>query len=284
MAQPSKRVLLMRTGTADESRLLERNVVIEAKKMGAGDGASGSVHSVVAGELLEWNVWRPSFGTWMAGNAVLDDSGLYMATPVDPLFAMISLLEKSRQKSKESDGRFCDVEHIVGQESGSDVLLGVDDLEQRLQSICNMKETGGMKFFRLCDEKLLAWLCCKVDQVMGALREHCGGMFTQLATEALQAYSVEFLSDYLSQEWTGRLREALHLPLSGMGAKEAFGDIRDADEGNFVSRENAEDRKKRQAQIKVRQQEETKKKAKLAKAAAAARGTKQLTTFFSKKS
>mmetsp|Transcript_11152 Transcript_11152/g.68694 ORF Transcript_11152/g.68694 Transcript_11152/m.68694 type:complete len:285 (+) Transcript_11152:2096-2950(+) len=283
MAQPSKRVLLVRMGSADASHLLERDAVIEAKKMGAAGGANVGVHSVVAGELLEWNVWRPSFGTWMAGNAVLDDSSLYMATPVDPLFAMISLLEKSRQKSMESDGRFCDVEHIVGQESGSDILLGVNDLEQRLQSICNVKETGGMKFFRLCDEKLLAWLCCKVDQVMGALQEHCGGMFTQLATEALQTYSVEFLSDYLSHEWAERLRKVLHLPALGMGAKEAFGDVRDADEGNFISRESAEDRKKRQAQVKVRQQEETKKKAKLAKAAAAARGTKQLTTFFSKK-
>lgn len=283
MAQPSKRVLLVRMGTADASRLLEGDVAIEAKKMGAASGANESVHSVVAGELLEWNVWRPSFGTWMAGNAVLDDSGLYMATPVDPLFSMIPLLEKSRQKSMESAGRFCDVEHIAGQELGSDILLGVNDLEQRLQSICNVKETGGMKFFRLCDEKLLAWLCCKVDQAMEALREHCGGMFLQLTTKALQTYSVEFLSDFLSHQWAGRLREALQLPALGMETKEAFGDIQDVDEGNFISRESAEDRKKRQAQVKVRQQEETKKKAKLAKAAAAAKGTKQLTTFFSKK-
>eukprot|EP00963_Diacronema_lutheri_P003433 scaffold283_cov316-Pavlova_lutheri.AAC.3 len=284
MAQPSKRVLLVRLGASDASKLLEKGVVIEARKLDATGGATESVHSVVAGELLEWNAWRPKFGTWMVGDAVLEDSGLYMATPVDPLFSMISLLERSRRKSKESDGMFCDLEHILGQEDGCEVLMGVNELEQRLESICSVKQIGGMKFFRLCDEKALAWLCCKVDQVMVGMQENCGGMFKQLSTEALRAYAVEFLSDYMSNEWLVRLREILDVQVQSTGATEVFGDIRDADEGDFVTRESAEERKKRQAQVKSKQQEEARKKAKLAKAAAAAKGTKQLTAFFSKKS
>lgn len=48
----------------------------------------------------------------------------------------------------------------------------------------------GDRFFRLCDRRYLAWLVCKVDQTVAALRELGGDGFRGMGEGPARQYAV----------------------------------------------------------------------------------------------
>ncbi|KAK4406617.1 Ribonuclease H2 subunit B [Sesamum angolense] len=91
------------------------------------------------GGLQELHWFKQSYGSWFLGDYVCEDGRLYTATPVDPVFILLPIFEEARMKSLSS---------IV---------------EKTMHVVCDLKEVGSTKFFRLNDLKVLKWLCYKLN-------------------------------------------------------------------------------------------------------------------------
>ncbi len=52
------------------------------------------------GHLQEVNWFKERYRAWFVGDNVIDDGGLYLCTPVDPLLMALPLLEASRKEVK----------------------------------------------------------------------------------------------------------------------------------------------------------------------------------------
>lgn len=50
------------------------------------------------GHLQEANWFKERYRAWFLGDYVLGDGGMYLCTPIDPLFLALPLLESSRNK------------------------------------------------------------------------------------------------------------------------------------------------------------------------------------------
>ncbi|XP_077226354.1 uncharacterized protein LOC143861747 isoform X2 [Tasmannia lanceolata] len=91
------------------------------------------------------------------------DGGLYAATPVDPVFILLPIFEEARMKKENDHGMFRQLDEIIFVNSypGYQHLLAT--AEASMEVVCEVREIGLSKFFRLDDSKVLAWLCHKVD-------------------------------------------------------------------------------------------------------------------------
>ncbi|KAK6116444.1 hypothetical protein DH2020_049906 [Rehmannia glutinosa] len=122
-----------------------------------------------AGVLQELHWFKQSYGSWFLGDYVCEDGRLYTATPVDPVFILLPIFEEARMKKGNEPGKFRQLDEIIyingypGYESLSSIA------EKAMQVVCDLKEVGCTKFFRLNDLKVLKWLCYKVHQLKQTL-------------------------------------------------------------------------------------------------------------------
>ncbi|XP_010666826.2 uncharacterized protein LOC104883946 [Beta vulgaris subsp. vulgaris] len=116
---------------------------------------------------LQW--FKKSHISWFLGDYVCEDGSLYLSTPVDPVFIMLPIFVDARMKKGEEPGKFRQLDEILYIEGypGYQHLLPV--LEKSMGIVCEVKEIGSTKFFRLDDSKVLAWLCAKVDRLKQTL-------------------------------------------------------------------------------------------------------------------
>ncbi|KAJ0102449.1 hypothetical protein Patl1_05290 [Pistacia atlantica] len=123
----------------------------------------------INGVLLELNWFKQSYRSWFLGDYVCEDGRVSTATPVDPVFLMLPLFEEARMKKGDDPGKFRLLEEIifVNGYPGYQYLLPV--AENCMRVVCETKEIGSSRFFRLADSKVLAWLSFKVCKLKGTL-------------------------------------------------------------------------------------------------------------------
>lgn len=124
----------------------------------------------VNGQLLELNCFKQMYSSWFLGAQVVSDGGVYVSTPVDVLFVVLPILERARRSSSDFAGRFCNLEDILSNDQHPDLMLLKDLITPSLCCICDERDIGnGEVYYRLNDERVLAWLQCKVKQSLNAL-------------------------------------------------------------------------------------------------------------------
>ncbi|XP_039052092.1 ribonuclease H2 subunit B-like isoform X2 [Hibiscus syriacus] len=121
------------------------------------------------GLLQELHWFKQPYGSWFLGDYVSEDGSLYTATPIDPVFIMLPIFEDARMKKGDDPGKFRQLEEIlfVNDCPGYRHLFSM--AEDCMEVVCEIKEVGSTKFFRLDDTKVLAWLLCKVSQLKQTL-------------------------------------------------------------------------------------------------------------------
>eukprot|EP00887_Chlorella_sp_A99_P003218 scaffold9.g3218.t1 len=165
--------------------------------------------------LQELNHHRPQFGSWFVDESVVRYGGLYVATPVDPLLILLPLLEEARGANGAGVGVFCDLEQMLsplGQASAHLLapLLApaAASSSSALECVCDWKEAGGQRYYRLSEARALAWLRCKVGAAAAALRTTHAPAFEGMDDAALSAYAAGLMGEYLSRAWRDRLAQA----------------------------------------------------------------------------
>ncbi|GAB4822260.1 hypothetical protein N2152v2_009306 [Parachlorella kessleri] len=173
---------------------------------------------LLAGNLLQEINWvKQQFSSWFVDDTVVQDGGLYVCTPVDPLFLALPLLERARGAQREgSAGLFCDMEQVLQGVRPHSVAQQLTSLlaPHQLAWVCDCKLAAGQHYYRLSDEKVLAWLQRKVDQTKASLlaSPSSGASFASMESTGLTAYAAGLLGEYLSDGWAKRLQQALCLP------------------------------------------------------------------------
>ncbi|PSC68408.1 ribonuclease H2 subunit B [Micractinium conductrix] len=165
---------------------------------------------LAGGCLQELNWFKQQYSSWLVGDSVVADGGMYLGTPVDPLLLLMPLLEKARAQQNV----FQDLEQIVSMADSPSAHLLAELLagSGQLACLCDVKQAGGQTYYRLNDDLVLAWLRLKVDQAKQWLLESPAAAFSGMDDLGLTAYVSGLLGEYLAQHWQERLAQALDLP------------------------------------------------------------------------
>ncbi|GAB4837637.1 hypothetical protein Ancab_002487 [Ancistrocladus abbreviatus] len=175
--------------------------------------------------LQELHWYKQSYGSWFLGDYVCEDGSLYTATPIDPVFIFLPLFEEARLKKVDDPGKFRQLDEITFVDSypGYQHLPSV--VEKSMHVVCEVKEVGSMKFFRLDDTKVLAWLCHKVRQLKQTLLMLDKNYAAQDESQTL-ADAVSILGEYLKDEpWLKLLCNHLRLNIEDVSKKASGADV-----------------------------------------------------------
>jgi hypothetical protein len=130
-----------------------------------------AVQFVRAGDaLLEVHRFRDGAipRSWLLGGQmemVLEDGSLLLATQFDPLFLLLSHLDRNRFTPL---GDALSGPHAAALEQHVASLPGI---QRRLASVCDVKDIDDESYVRLSDAKLLEWLRRKTDALARHLQE-----------------------------------------------------------------------------------------------------------------
>nr|XP_023890189.1 ribonuclease H2 subunit B [Quercus suber]POF21763.1 ribonuclease h2 subunit b [Quercus suber] len=174
---------------------------------------------LVNGLLQELHWFKQSFGSWFVGDYVCEDGSLYTATPVDPVFIFLPIFEEARMKKGDDPGKFRQLDEIVfiSGYPGYQHLLSI--AENSMQVLCDVKEIGSSKFFRLDDSKVLAWLYHKVCELKKTLSVLDKNYAARQEKDTL-ADAVSILGEYMKDEpWLKLLCNHLKLDLAEANRK-----------------------------------------------------------------
>ncbi|KAI4337441.1 hypothetical protein L6164_015858 [Bauhinia variegata] len=165
----------------------------------------------VNGILQELQWFKKSYGSWFLGDYVCEDGRLYFATPVDPVFILLPIFEEARMKKGDDPGKFRLLDEIMFVDSypGYQHLISV--VENSMQIVCDVKEIGSSKFFRLDDSKVLRWFHYKVCQLKETLPK-LDKNYAVLGEKDTLVEAVSILGEYLKDEpWLRLLCDHLKL-------------------------------------------------------------------------
>ncbi|KDP27755.1 hypothetical protein JCGZ_19784 [Jatropha curcas] len=191
---------------------------------------------LVNGVLHELHWFKQSYTSWFLGDYVCEDGCLYSATPIDPVFIFLPIFEEARMKKEDDPGKFRQLDEIIFINGYPGYCHLMSIAENCMQVVCEIKEIGSSKFFRLDDSKVLAWLSCKVCQIKQALPSLDKNYAAQDEKNSL-ADAVAILGEYLKDDpWLKLLYK--HLKLNFVEATRKARDtemFETADENNLTS-------------------------------------------------
>ncbi|KAL4434615.1 hypothetical protein ABPG77_002738 [Micractinium sp. CCAP 211/92] len=223
------------------------------------------------GCVQEINWYKQQYSSWFVGDRVLSDGGLYLCSPLDPLLLLLPLLERARAQQNV----FTDVEQILSMAAtaSAHLLAQLLDAEQ-MGCLCDVKEAGGQRYYRLNDDLVVAWLTLKAQQAKAALQASPSAAFSGMDELAVTAYAAGLLGEYLAQHWQDKLAAALQLPEE---LPQPMHPPPAADHGSQPSEKKARMDPKEAAKQKAAESRQAAKAAKLAKEAS---GMRKLSAFF----
>ncbi|CAL5222476.1 g4847 [Coccomyxa viridis] len=167
---------------------------------------------LIDGHLQEVNWYKERYRSWFIGDSVLEDGSMYLCTPVDPLFLALPLMESNRMQADGEQGVFCEADQLLQTDADDAHAQLAELLNGSFACLCDMKAAGTDRYYRLSNEKVLAWLRCKVKVLRNALVDSSAS-FAGLGSDSLTVYAVGLLGEYLSEEWTKRLADSCHVSL-----------------------------------------------------------------------
>lgn len=126
-------------------------------------------YMIINGRLQELHWFKQSYGSWFLGDYICEDGRLYAATPVDPVFILLPIFEEARMKKGDDPGKFRQLDEIIFVHGYPAYQHLSSIAEKSMEVVCDFKEIGSTKFFRLNDSKVLAWMYCKVHQLKQTL-------------------------------------------------------------------------------------------------------------------
>ncbi|KAL8249027.1 hypothetical protein R6Q59_005895 [Mikania micrantha] len=166
---------------------------------------------LINGGLQELNWFKQSYGSWFMGDYICEDGGLYTSTLVDLVFILLPMFDKARMKTGDDPGKFRQLDEIIYLQDypGYSYLSAV--AEKSMEIVCDCKEVGSTKFFRLNDLKVSAWMLCKVQQLKETLVK-LDKNFAARSQKEILCDVVRILGEYLADEpWCKLLCDNLRL-------------------------------------------------------------------------
>ncbi|CAI2722421.1 unnamed protein product [Schistosoma spindalis] len=156
-------------------------------------------------ELFEIQKIEEKCRSWILGENVKSDGGMYVCSRIDPLFFFISFCRKN--------DKFISWDAILGEIGGCfDVFNNIPNIETRLEEICDKKCIGSISVYRFNESKAIEWLSNRVSAVYKA-SFHCKNpvLVSQLRLIATSSSSDQYdgrSEDSRVPEFTSNSKEA----------------------------------------------------------------------------
>ncbi|WZY69018.1 hypothetical protein YC2023_001258 [Brassica napus] len=181
---------------------------------------NGTCYLFNNGMLQEIQWFKQSYGSWFLGDYISQDGSLYMATPVDPVFILLPVFDQARMKKGDDPGKFRQLDEILFVEGYPEYQHLLSLAEKCMEIVCQTQEVGSMKFYRLDNSKVLAWLTCKVRSLKKALPALDKNYAAQDEKQTL-VDAVSIVGEYLKTEpWLKLLYDCLGLEFVDPTTKE----------------------------------------------------------------
>ncbi|PKA66147.1 hypothetical protein AXF42_Ash018437 [Apostasia shenzhenica] len=166
------------------------------------------------GLVQEIHCFKQSYGSWFLGEYICEDGSLYISTPVDPIFILLPIFSNARLKKGKGQGMFRQLDEILYVSDHPSYQCLMTIAEESMPLVCEVKEIGSFKFFRLDDSKVLSWLCCKVRHLKATLKQLDEHYAAQEERETLKEV-VSILGEYIAYDpWLGLLCDHLELDIN----------------------------------------------------------------------
>ncbi|KAJ3275342.1 hypothetical protein HDV01_000634 [Terramyces sp. JEL0728] len=158
-------------------------------------------------QLLQLQNFNNDLSSFIVGNEIIENGDLNVATPYDPLYLLIPVLSKTKD-------RYCTLEDILHEQGDLAGLTVLPNFEERLKVICDRQFEVDQHFYRLSSEKLSSWLTTKIDKLVSNMPE-LGILGEFVSAEASELEKKDFahkiLADNLTETVSGELYTALGL-------------------------------------------------------------------------
>ena len=298
-------------GADEERRLVPGELIVGAKNAAPKAGEGGARYYLVedgkeedgkeeerTGEcaVLELQQWKARNTSWLftsgsgeggdgreprrAGareDYLEQDGSLFMFTPVDPLFAFLPALDAAKVDGYQPLEQIADL--TSGERGQSPRMLGA--LRSAARCACDVKSVGGTEYYRLNDVRVVSWLDCKLRRLISYFGAHGEEAVRSLGADVLRLYCINILGEWVGSEWTAWLK-ALHGLEDPAVAKQVAAAVSTMDDEDRA-RVRPAGKPADDARTHMQKVEEGRLKSKLEKNAKAARGSKSIMSFFSKK-
>lgn len=174
---------------------------------------------------------QEKYRSWFIDNSVQKDGSMFMITPIDPLFLALPYLERSSVKDK-----YVPLDNILVEENYQLAMLKLEECltKKSLFNICNCKGSDDLFAYKADESKILAWLSLKakklashlsksdvqVDQSTARVRNMV--QLVEKSEEDCIRYAWMVVSDYLTSQWSEKLRENLNIKELAVTVKPAI--------------------------------------------------------------
>lgn len=102
---------------------------------------------------------RSEYACWFVGDRCESEGDVLFGTKMDPLFLALPALEKARNRTSDHAGRFQSKEQIFASwaETCDEAMRLASLSAMNLEVICDVQDVGGDLYYRLNDDKVVAW-------------------------------------------------------------------------------------------------------------------------------
>ncbi|KNC52174.1 uncharacterized protein AMSG_01000 [Thecamonas trahens ATCC 50062] len=158
--------------------------------------------------------------SWFVNDRVHTDGKMYAATPFDPLFLMLAVLERCPSIETSFHRR----DQILSCESCPALGRTLGALVADFSPLCERKGKEAVgddsSLWRLDEARVVAWLKTKVEAVVAAMalvsaaavsgfRSSSARNKKRKRSDELAGFAVALVSDYVSETWAAKLSEAV---------------------------------------------------------------------------
>lgn len=164
------------------------------------------------GKLLELQRGG-GLNSWFVNDKCIEDGGLFLSTDIDPLFLLLPILDKVRKAKIGSSGVFIQ-ESALFSEVNAKVSKFLKAYIPLADVICDIKDQGSEKYWRLNDEKVVHWLQYKLEAIcqrlesmpdIGTLVRAQASNFrsrgVSVTTLDLVKIGLGFIGEYIEKRW-----------------------------------------------------------------------------------
>jgi len=231
------------------------------------------------------------FGSFFQGDYLIEDGNVYLISEINPLFLMIPYLLKARGiATEESKGKMLQLDHILASDNknttslenvGKHILKNSKTLISKLSLICetlvkSYEENETFVFLRIDQAKFDAWLETKFTKTKILLEQKFLGIFESAIAEStarnIQFSALELLYDYLPElvfeEFSMKYQISIKMMLEFKVHKRKYEEL--TEDENRLDDEKTPNQKLKKVKVND-------------KLVNAAKNTKSLTSFFTKK-
>eukprot|EP01025_Chloroclados_australasicus_P014171 TRINITY_DN16626_c0_g1_i11.p2 TRINITY_DN16626_c0_g1~~TRINITY_DN16626_c0_g1_i11.p2 ORF type:complete len:270 (+),score=20.69 TRINITY_DN16626_c0_g1_i11:129-938(+) len=155
---------------------------------------------------VQWH--KTQYSSWLVGNWMYSDGGVYMFTLMDPTFILLGCIGNTTQDDMQGQSLYQEMDSML--EAYPEVIAQKQLFSRSFDLLCSYKRFDDQKYFKFDHDKAVQWLKCKIDLLRKGLDSL--GVDNPLnrcqdEQQKLQ-YLIQFMGEYCKEYWIQTLTQS----------------------------------------------------------------------------